>query len=253
MIKFVVFGIQRTGTTLVASLLQSHPDIFSLGELFDDKEKISKRGIQTYKLHLKNFFPYINYSSGQSREIIYQYLDEIFFKEDFDAVGFKLMLNQAKLFPPVLYYLKENKFKIICVFRENLLKTCISRLRARRSGIYDSTQQIYDKTKCLEFKMNIPVEALLKELKSVTNQDREQKKIVPNLDLEFTTVTYEKLLESRREEMKKLLTFLGINTKNIELKTPLEKVSPSKLKNSVENYEEIVQAIRNTPYATYLE
>jgi LPS sulfotransferase NodH len=252
MVKFVIFGQQRTGTTLVVTLLRSHPSILSIGELFDDKEKIEGGVVQTYKLYIKQLSSNRDYKPVQHKDLIYQYLDHFFSKSDFDATGFKLMLNQGKKYPIILDYLKEKQFKVILVVRKNVLNTSISKLRSRQTGIYDSSQTIFDRTKCLNSKIRIPVESLLIELDSVAKQNIGLKNTVSNLGLDYITVFYERLTENRVEETQRILTFLGAAI-NVELNTQLQKVSPFELKNSVENYEEIVQALKNTPYAIYLE
>jgi len=38
-IKFIVFGHARTGTTVLLDLLQSHPEIQAFGEVFHQKSR----------------------------------------------------------------------------------------------------------------------------------------------------------------------------------------------------------------------
>ena len=124
MTKFVVFGLQRTGTTWVVSLLQSHPGILSLGEIFSQKENKLKVGIPSYKLYLKQLSPGIVDGAPQHKNMITPYLDTIFSKKGYDAIGFKLMLNQITKYQKVMEYLKENRFKAILVNRESGAGQC---------------------------------------------------------------------------------------------------------------------------------
>ena len=252
MIKFVVFGLQRTGTTLVVTLLASHPRILSLGELFDDKEKIEGQVIPTYKLYLKQLSPAGDYTPAQHKGLIYRYLDNFFSKEDFKAVGFKLMLNQSQKYPVILDYLKENNIKLIYIFRENLLKTAISRLRAKETGIYNNMQPIFDSAGNAKTRLKIPVKSLFLALEYVARQNKDLENAITNCGLDYMTVFYEKLSQNRMAEAGKILKFLGIQ-EPVELNTKLQKVTPSELKDSVENYAEIRQALKDTPYACYLE
>ena len=251
MVKFAVLGLQRTGTTLVVSTLNSHPRILSLGELFEDKEKIAAKVVPTYKLYMKQLDSGPNNAAPQ-KERIFRYLDTVFAGKNFDAVGFKLMFNQGRKYPPISDYLKENRFKIIRVIRKNLLKTCISRFRARQTGLWDSFQPIFNETRCRETGIKIPVEDLLHELNSVAAQDKALEQTVLNLNLEYIAVSYEEFNEKKPGETQKMLNFLGIDGQ-IRLNTRLQKVSPEELTHSLKNYEEIVDALKHTPYAEYLE
>jgi hypothetical protein len=114
--KFIIAGLQRTGTTMLVRFLSEHENINVQGELFINKYPN------------KTPFSYQNYimqsKTHRVRDILYKssstkrYLDEIFsapsqlFRSEemhnkCSAIGFKLMRNQARKNPSILNYIKK--------------------------------------------------------------------------------------------------------------------------------------------------
>ncbi len=250
MVRFVVFGLQRTGTSLVISLLQSHPDILSLGEIFANKLNRVSKGIPTFELYLKEAN-----DAGEAvrsrEEMRKRYLDDLFTEAKARAVGFKLMFNQIPRCPEVLDYFKEHRFKVIAIYRKNLIASAISHIRAMETGIYDCLQPAFKEIDPANKKIHIPERMLLSQLKAFTIENKGLRKTIKSLGLEGVELSYENLCSGWREEIRKVFTLLGVESQ--ELHTRLEKVSPSRLEDSVENYEEIIAAVKNSPFSGYLE
>ena len=94
-------------------LLDSHPDIACIGELFQHKGRLF--GI------LCTTVPFVRCrlteksdsgSCGERVDHTGSYLDSVFVTLDTPVAGFKLMLDQARRFPMLLDYLKAHDFKI---------------------------------------------------------------------------------------------------------------------------------------------
>lgn len=259
--RFVIYGIQRTGTIFLMSLLDSHPNILCIGELFQNKSECVQYSIPRYKLYIESSAIYqvldsvirkikLNgYLGTIMRKImINRYLDTIYSLSATtgnDAIGFKLMLNQVKRYPIVLDYLSENKFKVIHVVRENILKTYISRLRAQQTGVYASTHPTQ------KIKVPVPINSLLEDLDSLSEENNALGNSVSRLGLDHLTISYEQIAHNREPELQEVLSFLGVS-ETAELKSRLVKLTPDNLEQAVENYDEIVNALKHTKYGSYL-
>ena len=123
MTKFIVFGTQRTGTTLLTSYLNSHKSIMCLGEIFDDK----------YFYHddkgdvIDNYLWY----SEKNKVSFSEYLDDYLLnRKGYDAIGFKMMWDQVCDHEDLLDDLRERDFKVVYIYRRDILKTYVSRIRS---------------------------------------------------------------------------------------------------------------------------
>jgi LPS sulfotransferase NodH len=245
--RFAILGIQRTGTTLLMSLLDQHPDIVCVGELFQNKTENAQYSIRRYR----------SYARGSARRrildllrlgvIVSDYLDTVYPSFDTKVMGFKIMLNQIRRYPSVLAYFVQNQFKVIHVVRSNLLKTHISRLRARESGIYHSTQPI-ERTG-----IRVPVMSLPEDLSLLSDENAALTDLVSELGLSCHTTTYEKIRgEQWQSEQREILASLGVDPA-VELTPQTVKLTPDDLELVIENYDEVVRVLKHTPYESYLD
>ncbi len=229
-ISFVVFGIQRTGTTLLITLLDSHPDIFCAGEIFKFNP--------TRVFHGE--FRYSNYQDMKIRDFLEYYYKQ---NDAYAAVGFKLMLNQLKKYPDILTFLKKNKLKVIQVDRENTLKIYISRQIAMKTRLWATGQSVKQN------KIYIDSSSLTSELAAINQEKEESTRIASKFD--HLRVTYEDLLNKKDETIMKILNFLNVD-RNIGLKTGLVKINSDDLKDIVANYGEIHTSLINSSDKRYL-
>lgn len=255
MSQFVIYGIQRTGTTLIGTSLNNHPDILCLGELFDPNENYRPKEMLPYILFIKNSN---NLNSNQTnlinnKETIFNYLD-IYYSKSFKCIGFKLMLNQTKRLPFVLDYLKSRSLRIIKVVRENVLYTYVSRLRAQNTSVFHSTQLKSEEEfmNLSKTKIYIPTDSLIENLDSISKENQELDESVQSLGVNYITVSYNQLMENNPSKFDKILSFLEVKKKN-ELFSNLKKVSPSELENSIENYNEVKQILEKSKYSSFLD
>jgi LPS sulfotransferase NodH len=249
--KFVVIGIHRTGTTLLVTLLDSHPEITCMGEAFLDVDRYIGPEMPSFRRYLNRSFPDIQISPGMEKTVIYNFLDCLY-NTAARAVGFKLMQSDFEAYPAILNFLQDRNIKIIHIHRKNLLKIYVSRLKARTSGIYDSRHPKYVKNEYLHRKTHVPVDTLKKRLDFLSMQFKALKRIILSLKVDFLTIKYEDLDRNREKEMQKILSFLYLDT-TIQLNTPLQKVSHNRLEKRIENYGEVVEELENTEYSIFLD
>jgi LPS sulfotransferase NodH len=161
-------------------------------------------------------------------------------------MGFKLMLDQAVRFPAVLDYLGAHDFKIVHIVRHNLLKTYISRIRARQTGVYLSTGS--PETVLL----HVPVDSLVERLAELEKEQQTLQSLLSRLNLDSITVSYESIAsQSRESDVRRLLSFLGVDP-DIHLEPRSTKITPDDLAQVIANYEEVAAALGDTAYEYFL-
>jgi LPS sulfotransferase NodH len=247
-INFVLFGTQRTGTTLLYTLLDNHPNIVCFGEVFQDVDTPCHPTLGT-----KRYKSYIDMSVSRRvvdfvnrKYMISTYLGNIVSALEYEAKGFKFMLDQAKKYPEVLNILQQNRFKIIHIWRSNILKILVSRVKAEVTGIYVS-QHIVDSSK-----IHLDGESLIAHLKDIKTAQSELLEIIQGLPLDYISIQYENFLTNREMELGKILDFLEVDNK-FNLTTYLTKINPDELIDVIANYGEIAGILRGTENEAYLE
>ena len=245
---FVLFGIQRTGTTLLYTLLDNHPSIVCFGEIFQDVDTPCHPtlGTKRYKSYIdmsvsRRVLDYVN-----RKYMISTYLSNMVSALEYNAKGFKFMLDQANKYSEVLNIMQQNKFKIIHVWRSNILKILVSRVKAELTGIY-VTQNIVDSRK-----VHLDGESLISQLKDIKTTQSELLEIIQGLRLDYISIQYENLLTNRKMELGKILNFLEVDNKP-NLTTNLTKINPDELINVIANYGEIEGILLGTEDEAYLE
>lgn len=245
-VRFVILGTQRTGTILLMGLLDSHPAIVCTGELFQHKADLVQHSVPRYRLYVASSLRDRIFYLAARRRSIQSYLDGVFMTLDAPAVGFKLMLDQARRFPAVLDYLRAHDFKVIHIVRQNLLKMYISRFRARQTGVYLSTESA---EKVL---LHVPVDSLVEELAALEEEQETLQSLVSRLSLDSVTVSYESIASrARQSELRRLLLFLGVDP-DVHLEPRSTKITPDDLGEAIANYEEVVTALADTAYQRFL-
>ena len=91
MTKFILFGFARTGTTLLLSLLDSHPEIKAFGEILGQHNQYHADGvIPEYNGDDTSLISY-NTFLNQDKGTINDYMSLVYNRENWKAVGFKLV------------------------------------------------------------------------------------------------------------------------------------------------------------------
>lgn len=117
--NFVVFGQQRTGSTLLVRLLQSHPQVQCDGELFGNY--IWGKGYKRWLRPLVRRFPepYIRWKASRSTAPVY---------------GFKLLVNQVAAPSTLIARLQRSGWQMIHIQRRRLFDVAMSRTVATMTG-----------------------------------------------------------------------------------------------------------------------
>lgn len=215
--KFVIIAQPRSGTSMLVNTLNSIDGFNVYGELFID----GKRSMLMDRLNndphpqkvqqemlirsrSNNF-----YESGKN---INQFLDDLYKK---DNTGFKLLLPHLKRYDGIREYIRQkNLFKIV-LYRENKLNQVISSRTNRQKG-----------------KIHINPNDVSRAIKKLIQNDRELDKFCYG---KFVKKTYEELTND--DDVKQLdLSWMGLGMVDV----PLRKYKSKKLKDKVENYDDLI-------------
>lgn len=255
MIKFLVVGVQRSGTTFIGSSLDSHPQINYVGEIFKVPGWYLNRATRKL-IRRKAFSGEHGYSQWMDESLLrqlghycwrnkntQQFL-EYFYTinargQACEAAGFKLMSSQARRFGGIIPYVNSHGVKVIHIIRENVLKTHISRLTASRRSLYHSDKTIKAS------KITIPTSDLIAILQKI-NRDNENWRSAFSEKTEYLQVTYESFVKNKAQESHKMLSFLGVDYHDI--KSSLVKINPDSLADIIENYNEVRVLLEGTQF-----
>jgi LPS sulfotransferase NodH len=229
-VRFVVVGMQRTGTTLLGEYLQSHPQIYMGRELF----KVSGEG--------RNVDPDSYRYSDVSVEA---FLDDFFTRrcKGVRACGFKVMADQLRQFPQIIDYLGCNG--VVCIYLErlNIVDTAVSRLLARQRNVYHTEEAVTFAPEPMAH------DRLLGELQRIEH-DRAYlydvlKAFAP------LTVHYEVMTADKTKALLPVLKRLGVE-RDVEMSSPLKKISSGTLAQRIGNADEILHVLSQSKYRPFL-
>jgi LPS sulfotransferase NodH len=245
--RFVICGVQRTGTTLLVGILDQHQDIVCVAEPFQNRNDHLRYSVPRYRLYVRHSAVRRALDFLVRGVLVSSYLDLVYSSLYAEAVGFKLMLDQMKRYPTVLRYLKRHRFRIVHIVRENPLRTHISRLRARKTQVYVSAVPVKGTT------VRVDVDSLLKDLATLAHDNAVLTNLLLEQELELFSTSYERLSgEGRQAELQRILSFLGVDP-TTKLKPRSVKLTPNDLAQVVKNYDEMADALKHTAYEPYLE
>lgn len=241
MIKFIVLSTQRSGSSYLCSLLDKHPDIRCVEEIFMPRN----RNPVTYRTWRNASFGRKLKHLFTRQESIDAYLEELCAGQPkLDAFGFKLMYGQVARYPEILNWCKRNDVRVVHLIRKNALKMVVSRQVALKRGVYLSTRPVEAVTVNLDTRRLIPE---LQQSDRLVQHNRELFSMLPCIE-----TSYEEVMKDRDEQLRRVQTFLGCHV-NLQLSSELVKTSPDSLENLIDNYGEVCEALSGSRFEKYLE
>lgn len=238
---FIILGTARTGSTMLWSYLNSHPDILCLRGVYGS----------TNKINFGKFYGELpeEYHSSEliklRNERPIEFLENYVWKEyskPFKAVGLKYFYDHDRHLSnkeEVISYFKTNRaIKFLHLKRQNLLATMFSYKRAL-------AQQQWTKANT-DFRTSITVQ----ECNDYFQQILDNQKLFDELFSDRTLqVSYDNLLKATERTLQEVLDFIGV--KPISLKTETNKNKETKLSDCITNYTELKTHFKSTDYAKY--
>ncbi|KAI8532852.1 hypothetical protein RHMOL_Rhmol11G0246900 [Rhododendron molle] len=239
---FAILSTQRSGSGWFETLLNSHSNISSNGEIFS--VKVRRSNISTIVQTLDNIYNLDWLTSASKNECT-------------AAVGLKWMLNQGLMqhHEEIVEYFNKKGVSAIFLFRRNLLRRMISIL----ANSYDQNAKPLNGTH--KSHVHSPHEAeILARYKPMINTTL----IIPNLRqveemtakaLQYFNNTrhiilyYEDIIKNRTKLLD-VQDFLRVP--QMELKSRQVKIHKGSLSQQVENWDDIQNTLKGTPYESFL-
>jgi len=248
--KFIVLSAHRSGTTLLLSSLESHPQIrchkrvFTLNIIGNRFLAFDRPGSPFYQYRTASLQRRLDYMF-RPKQLINDFMTELCAPTNgVKTVGVRVVYAQADKHPQILEWAKKNEAGIIHLIRENSLKMIVSGETAQKRGLHHSTSAVKPVTVRLHpFKIKIQLMRLTNQIKKF----RTILKDVPHLEL-----TYESFVANRETETRRIFDFLGID-EFMPLTSNMVKLNPNSLENIIENYTEIKQILSGTAFEKFLD
>jgi LPS sulfotransferase NodH len=218
--KFIILSRSRTGSNLLLSYLNNHPNIVANHEIF---QRPSKKGYE--KILNKQFKMY---------------------PKSIKAVGFKIFYNHPlgeennELWSE-LVNMKE--LYVLHLKRKNILRTLISLKLALVSDTWVKYSSEHSKKKSVTFTKSELMEGFI-QTKNWEMRGEEMFNDHPLL-----TIWYEELISESVETFNNITDFLNLEPS--EVNTYLKKQNPEKSRNLISNYDELINGFLGTPWESF--
>lgn len=256
---FILLATQRTGSSWVQEMLNSHPEIRVHTELFLAGASGYPRWEPSQIEFLDSYLERHMAGAGPIARSYWRlrYLRRIFQQPGIRAVGFKFMYDQIRRSPEVMAYAAARQVGVVHLIRRNLLDTVISAKLAATTGLYHlagdaRTPVPWWPSKKVETTVRLHVPDVLRELDLLT---RERRRIRAWLRVTRTPVCeleYE-ALAANRYAFAPVLVFLGLSERDTSLlDSGLQKLQTRPQTDVLENFTEVREALRPTPYGVFV-
>jgi len=248
--RFCVLTTARSGSTWLATLLDSHPDVKSYEEPFIWREQRSN-----WREKVPTYYEYKKTRVCFSIFTVFRYVDLITDFRLFPSarvVGFKVMYAHLRHFPGILLKLVISRFKLVHLVRQNFLDIYISREVASQLAILHSN--LLDPSSTAEDRrVRIDTDMMLADLKRFKRNSEIFRHFLKLLPIEVLEVSYEELVDTHSQVLEKLGLFLGIAVDSQSLHSGLKRLGSGSYREKIENYGEVHRALIGTDFYRFLE
>jgi LPS sulfotransferase NodH len=247
---FVLLSKQRSGSTWLMDLLDSHPQICVYGELFHSGGYGRPRVGRNRDILFWKSYAAIHQPRGRLAKLrsYFEYLDaEVFCPQPgIAAAGFKLMYNQAATELGVLAYLSVRGVSIIHLIRGNHLDAVLSEETSSVRGMFHAEVG----AKIDDLQIELDMFTLLDRIKRREADINAARRFFSTARLPYHEVYYEDLLADPAA-LKPVLNFLHVR-ENPSLTSSLTKINSTNQQRLISNYGEIKATLTGTRFAGLL-
>jgi LPS sulfotransferase NodH len=259
--RFIVFGNQRTGSTLVASKLNSHYRIVCYEEIFlpwvDSSPSLREW------LNNKRYPQWLRAIPRIRGSFLNSLFDIDMVSANAGAVGFKVMYDQFSLWPKLAYvvprvgqafcdhrfqrWLRVNHVVIVHTLRRNHLKVLVSHELAVENGRFHSRDGVGK-----DGSVVIPLRGLKARLSRIEAAEKVARKMIKGLSV--VEIIYEDYTGADGTKLDaSLCAALGQSIPESGLTTQLTKVSSDNLRDTIRNYAQVADYLSGSRYERFLK
>jgi LPS sulfotransferase NodH len=236
---FVILATQRSGSNLLSSLLNSHPDCICHHELFNDEHIRLALDLRDKAIPL----PTIEQRDEQPITFLNQMLSQFAGK---CATGLKMTDRQH---PGMFDYLLGNRaFKKVILRRRNTLKELVSNKIADKLNQWE----VYD-ARALQHQrpaVDVQMADLLQRIDANRQHFAAIEQTLNESGQRYFCCEYEHIVQEGPQDQ--LLEFLGLQT-NVTLSSPSVKQNDRCLPELISNFKQLQQQLKGSPYEWLLE
>jgi LPS sulfotransferase NodH len=246
--KFILIANQRTGSTWIIDLLNSHPHITAYSELFHGanygRPKVGgNRDILVWNSYAA--------SQGSPRgrlermRLCFQYLDEEVYRprNGSGAAGFKLMYNQAAFEIYLLAYLKVRRVSVIHLIRRNHLAGILS----EEAVLVRNVAHAQAGSAVAPVQFELDTHTLITRLQARAQSVREAQDFLSQMGTPYSEIYYEDLREDA-SGIQETMRVLGVDATDFEPSSSLQKLNPTDHRQLIENYDEVHELLKGTAF-----
>ena len=270
-VRFLVLSGPRTGSTLLTSSLNSHPDVVCFSEVFNFTSDYIPFNVEGYD----------NYNLRDLKwrgEDPYGFLEERVFSghpKSVRAAGLKILYGQFFGFAGLQEAIvADSDIRIVRLKRRNILRTLVSQKRAEQTGLYwqnakprplvprlvraarhplraaDSVRARLRRPKpSLDVKVHISSQELFKYIIKIQRLSDRYDDLFRAHPL--ITLYYEDLADRPQAVFRRVQLFLDLNPRELEI--ALERQNPQPPSELIANYSELRDAFRDSEHAAMFE
>jgi LPS sulfotransferase NodH len=244
-VPFVVLTITRSGSTWLVSLLDAQPGLTAYGELFLDQP-----GSTFIEQHQGAAppprFSFVKEKLGSWRWLqLYRYFHQLGdAAAPHEAYGFKLMLHRKTL--DILAMLVVQRYRLICLVRDNVFEGAVSRL------VLELTGQAHGSTAAAEQRFRLDPGALVREMQKRRRGIDGLHTVSRLWPWPALVVRYDELREHQQATLERILRLLGRPQPALSVASPLVRRIQRPYDELFENVDELVAAVDRARLSAHL-
>jgi len=240
--RFIILGRSRTGSNLLRSLLNSHPQVVAFNELYRARERISWG------------LPYYPQSSRlltlRQRDPVGFLESEVYgtYPRSVAAVGFKIFYYHAQDDDWKILWdhlLAQRDLRVIHIKRDNMLRTHLSRKRAQITNSWENRSGRQERNPAV----TLDYAECLHDFETTRGWEQRFDELFH--DHPRCVVHYEQLAADYVAQSARIMEFLGVPPLPVEPLT--RKQSRAPLSAQIINYADMKRQFAGTPWADYFD
>lgn len=238
--RFVILNAPRTGSNMLCTVLNSHPEILCHHEIFNPH-------VVGYARHLQDSTFHLGTIEERERDPV-EFLTRVWASPlGRRAVGFKLCWRQNELILRTV--LGDGDVKKIVLTRKNRIKSFVSLLRARQTGewvIYRGSEVLKE-----HHKVRVEPEEFFQTIAYNAEYYAEIERALQSTGQTSLWLSYEELFTD--EQRRRVLRFLGVSADEApSLKEETLRLTRRQLPELVSNFADLEAALRGTEFEAEL-